>query len=135
MNFFGTARSTRPISLTTQRNGIPPLRRNQYGGSAGGPIQKDKTFIFGDYEGVKQALGQHEHSKCAFARPRATGLFFTTYCKTRTVSPEDCADDFRSTKHSVTLTVDPNISNFLNSNLIPLPNPATVAARQQFGTI
>ena len=36
---------------------VPPFRRNQYGGSAGGPIQKDKTFIFGDYEGVSQGLG------------------------------------------------------------------------------
>lgn len=29
------------------------LRQNQFGGSIGGPIQKDKTFFFGDYEGYK----------------------------------------------------------------------------------
>jgi hypothetical protein len=33
---------------------IPPFRRTQFGGAAGGPIIKDKTFIFGSYEGVRQ---------------------------------------------------------------------------------
>ena len=36
---------------------IPPFRRNQFGGSAGGPIRKDRTFIFGDYEGIRQSKG------------------------------------------------------------------------------
>src|SRR6266446_5258742 len=35
----------------------PPYRRNQFGGAAGGPIRKDKTFIFGDYEGIRQTQG------------------------------------------------------------------------------
>jgi hypothetical protein len=37
--------------------GIPHFERNVFGGSAGGPIAKDKVFIFGNYEGYRQTLG------------------------------------------------------------------------------
>jgi outer membrane receptor protein involved in Fe transport len=34
------------------------LRQNQFGGSIGGPIKKNKTFFFGDYEGFRLVQGQ-----------------------------------------------------------------------------
>lgn len=37
--------------------GPPPFRRNQFGGSAGGPVAKEKTFVFVDYEGIRQSTG------------------------------------------------------------------------------
>ena len=39
------------------RDGIPrtPLVRNQFGGSVGGPIRKDKVFFFFDYEGFRDS--------------------------------------------------------------------------------
>lgn len=36
---------------------IPEFRRNEFGGSLGGPLRKDKTFLFGNYEGYRQNLG------------------------------------------------------------------------------
>ena len=36
---------------------IPPFERNMFGGSLGGPIKKDKSFLFGNYEGFRQKLG------------------------------------------------------------------------------
>ena len=42
----------------TQRTGrSPELRQNQFGGSIGGPIIRDRTFFFFDYEGFRQVSG------------------------------------------------------------------------------
>ncbi len=42
-NFFDTAK--------------PAFHRNQFGGSIGGPVVKDRTFFFADYEGLRQSQG------------------------------------------------------------------------------
>jgi len=36
---------------------IPEFQRNNYGAALGGPIKKDKFFLFGNYEGFRQNLG------------------------------------------------------------------------------
>lgn len=35
---------------------VPPFRRNQFGGALGGPLRKNKLFLFGNYEGFREAL-------------------------------------------------------------------------------
>ncbi len=37
---------------------VPPFQRNEFGFTFGGPIQKDKTFFFGQYAGFRQRLGE-----------------------------------------------------------------------------
>ncbi len=37
---------------------VPPFRRNEFGGTFGGPIKKNKTFFFFQYAGLRQRLGE-----------------------------------------------------------------------------
>ena len=45
-NFFAPAGESKPKYI-----------RNQFGGSIGGPIKRDRTFFFGDYEGTRSREG------------------------------------------------------------------------------
>jgi hypothetical protein len=38
-------------------NSPPEVKQNQYGGTFGGPIKKDKLFFFGSYQGTRQLNG------------------------------------------------------------------------------
>jgi hypothetical protein len=53
---------------------IPAFRRNVFGGSLGGPIRRDKTFLFGNYEGFRQNLGLSDLTLVPDAASRASAV-------------------------------------------------------------
>ncbi len=52
------ARNFFDYSYETTGNRLPQLQRNQFGGSFGGPIRKDKTFFYAVFEAERQMQGQ-----------------------------------------------------------------------------
>src|ERR1041385_1413571 len=51
------ARNFFDYKTTSGSRRLPLFQRNNFGGSFGGPIKKDKTFFYGVYEGLRQNLG------------------------------------------------------------------------------
>ncbi len=69
----------------------PFRQRNQYGAAAGGPIIKNKTFIFGDYEGLRDAAGTVRFSSVPQPIWRQ-GMFATPI--SNPYNPSDTGTDF-----------------------------------------
>lgn len=93
----------------------PQLIQNQFGGAAGGPLRKDKLFIFGSYEGLRvrpAALGTAAFPLTATER---SGAFATAIKDPVTGLP------FPNNQIPAS-RFDPVAQKILSSNLMPLPN-------------
>ena len=66
--------------------GVPGFQRNQYGVSLGGPIKRDTTFLFGNFEGFNQHLHQTGVNLVPDSAARAGSL----PCKLVTPAPSPC---------------------------------------------
>jgi hypothetical protein len=85
----------------------PPFRRNQFGASAGGPIRKDRTFVFGDYEGIRQSLGTTQSSGVPSANAR---LGILTSGGT---PPSPCPANSTLLDPNANVCVDNNVAKYL----------------------
>jgi hypothetical protein len=56
---------------------VPPFRRNEFGGTFGGPIKKDKTFFFVQYAGLRQRLGEPNNAVVPTAAERTGAVTIT----------------------------------------------------------
>jgi hypothetical protein len=83
---------------------IPPFRRHQYGGALGGPIKKDKTFFFVNYESLHEikSLSTNDDSLSANAQK---GLLCA--------NPPACTS-------TTQVTINQKVQPFIT--LFPLPN-------------
>ena len=80
-NFHGTVFEYYRNSAFDARNffdgpTVPPLHRHQFGGSLGGPIRKDKTFFFANYEGFHADSSQSFVAALPDAAARGAGNGF-----------------------------------------------------------
>jgi TonB dependent receptor len=79
------------------------FKRNQFGGAIGGPLVKNRTFFFADYEGIRQSKG-------------IANLDLVPSPNARNGDIHDPA-----TGNPVTVTVEPAVKNYLA--LYPVPAP------------
>jgi Carboxypeptidase regulatory-like domain/TonB-dependent Receptor Plug Domain len=71
--FLRNSALDQPVPATldpVDKGAVPPFRRNQFGAALGGPLKKDRLFLFGNYEGFRQSLAVNSVSVVPDANAR-----------------------------------------------------------------
>ena len=121
---------TNPLTGAAQK---PSLIRNQFGGTFGGPIWKDHTFFFGDYEGTRQVTHAPMSATVPTANQNGTsalaiangGYTFITGSSTENGIPLPVINPLTGQLYAngVIPFGDPSVSSFAKGVLAALPNP------------
>jgi hypothetical protein len=91
------------------------FKRNQFGGAIGGPLVKNRTFFFADYEGIRQSKGIANLNFVPSPAARSGNIHDTT------------------TGQPVTVTVDPAVQKYLALYPVPaLCDPAADVCKSVF---
>ncbi|MGA7377757.1 MAG: carboxypeptidase regulatory-like domain-containing protein, partial [Candidatus Sulfotelmatobacter sp.] len=96
---------------------VNPLKQNQFGGSVGGPIIKNRLFYFASYQGTRFRTAQNGQIASVPNAAERTGDFSDLLPGTQLVNPSTGANYLNNQ-----IPVSPVATYFLNH--IPLPNGA-----------
>ncbi|MGC2268308.1 MAG: TonB-dependent receptor [Candidatus Acidiferrales bacterium] len=125
--------NSRNYFLTPQIPDAPPFKRNEFGGTLGGPIKKDKTFFFLAYQGERRREAQVTPSLSVPDQAERAGNF-GELCSaydgggncidpngTQLVNPET-GNNIPYNNMATAGLVNPEIQNYINK-YVPLPLP------------
>src|SRR5580693_1562315 len=99
-----------------------PFKRNQFGGDVGGPIFKNRTFFFADYEGIRQSKG-------------IANFLFVPSAAARggTLCSNPAGADPANPCTTSQVVVDPTVQKYLK--LYPVPLPSRVIGNGDTGNV
>lgn len=103
------------------QSAVTPLHWNQFGGTVGGPIRRDKTFFFASYQGFRQSTSNFLNSIPVPSLAQRGGDFSGLAAARRPLDPQTGVP-FAGGRIP-TSRMDPVARNYTNT-FIPLPNNA-----------
>jgi Carboxypeptidase regulatory-like domain/TonB dependent receptor len=113
-NFASDPFSQTPSKIAAGQRQVPSGNWNQFGGTIGGPIKKNKVFAFGDYQGQRAHVGGTAQDRILTAAERGGNL-----------------SDLGRNIYDPYVTSDP-AHCIIVPNAAGQPTPAPLASRTQF---
>src|SRR3989440_3250748 len=118
-----------------QKNSPPPFTQNQFGATIGGAIVKNKTFVFGSYEGFRLRTGTVFSTNVPTANERngdfsAAGL--PTIYDPLSINPTSCPDPCQRTAFSGNVIPAARVNPTAQFLLAYIPLPNNTSATDNF---